>query len=197
MFAEWIIIGGLLFWGLFGLLSAVLVVSVHNRCESFAFFATGLFIVTCLFVGNLAGVIVANAATIILCAIAYPLIGVAWSFPRWVLFLTDLKRRYSERLINFMKSKGELQKENWKRWAEEISGDPFCDAGMSFDSNLGKVNPPQFYDNKERIAGWIALWPWSMIDALLGDVLTRFFRWIGSLLKRFYQAISDRVFSGM
>ena len=191
MLPQWIIIGGILFWSLLAVLSVVIVISVHDHIEGFALSVAGLFIVACILFGNLYPWAKANVSVLIWYAIAYPLIGVAWSFPRWLLFLDKIKREYKARLAKF----GELSKDRWDKWEDEVSGCYlFYSVGLVFKGDTGKLTPPQFQDHKGRITGWMLLWPWSMIDALLGELVFRFFRWMRDSLKRFYQAISDKMF---
>jgi len=192
MLPEWIVIGGVLFWGILAVLSFVAMISIHNRCEGFALTALGLFAVVCILFGDLYPWAIANASVLIWCAVAYPLIGVAWSFPRWFLFLDRVKSEYKSQLAEF----GKLSKDKWGEWGRVVVCSwSLYDAGLQFDAETGKLTPPPFHSNKERIFGWMLLWPWSMLDALLGELVFRVLRWVRDSLQRFYQAISDKMFS--
>jgi hypothetical protein len=197
MFIEWLIVGECIFWVAIAVLSIAFVACVHNRREGFAIFLAVVFAGVCVAVGDLGRLVINNLAVVLVTVCAYPLVGVAWTIPRWILFLDSIKRSYLAKLTSFVGKSGKLTEDKWVSWSIEMGCDPFYDAGMYFNSKTGKLTPPQYTSNKERIAGWIVLWPWSMVDALLGDLLARFFRWLVDLLSHAYQRLSNWVFSDL
>lgn len=196
MFVDLILIGGILFWILVAVLSAIVVGCIHSRGEGFGFFSIGCFFLLCLFAGNLWPFTKAHWDMILVCLACYPLVGIAWSVPRWILFLDSIRNEYKRQLAQFTKSIGPVS-EHAKAWASRVGNNPFYDAGLTFDIATQKLSPPQFCNNKERIAGWVMLWPWSIIDTLLGDVLARIGDWIVSAFRRSFQAISNWMFSDL
>jgi hypothetical protein len=199
MIVEWLIFGGVVFYVLLAILTFIIVLCVHNQCEGHSIFILGLFLLAWFLAGDMRHVIQADPMRILWYPLAYLGIGFLWCFPQWVLFLDRIKRAYKEELVSYLGciKKKSLEKLDWKVWQDRCRLDLFCDAGLVFDGDTGVLTPPQFNENKGRIAGWVILWPWSMLDSLLGDVIKRFVDWCVSLYKRTFQAISNWMFRGM
>ena len=49
-------------------------------------------------------------------------------------------------------------------------------------------------ENKGRIMGWIAHWPFSMVGSVLGDFLTRIVKSIYNVLSDLYDRMANHVF---
>jgi len=199
MIAEWLMLGGVLFWIALAIVSLVVLIAFrHESCEPIGIFAIALFLFSWWFVGDIYHSISSQQIwNIVGFALAYPAIGLAWAFLRWMLFLDKVKDVYKSRLVQFEKTNGRLNKDNWRAWSYEACTGICHDAGLTFDQATGKLTPPQFSSNKERIAGWVALWPWSVIDAILGDILARLCRWLVSLFRKSLQAISNWWFADL
>jgi hypothetical protein len=60
-----------------------------------------------------------------------------------------------------------------------------------------KSRPRDSYasENKYRIMGWIAYWPFSMVGSIFGDFLSRIVKNIYRVLSSLYEAMGDKVFS--
>lgn len=199
MFYELLITNTIWFWLIFAVLTMFTIIMIRVRSESCGVFALGLFLLVWLLFGDLAEWIRPNPLRLLWYPLSYVVVGFGWCVPKWLIFLDKIKRTYIEKLIIFLKGRktDKLSKDDWKDWSALIGYNPYYDAGMSFSSATGVLTPPQFSNNKERIAGWVILWPFSMLDTLLGDVLKRIVDKIVSLYKRLFQAISDWMFRGL
>ena len=194
MFAEWIIFGSMAFWVITAALSFLLAICIRTRREGFGIFAFAVFMAACFFAGDLRHTAAENIGMFLLCGAAYPAIGLLWSVPRWLLFLGELKRKYKEAVAVYLSRNGKSDR-SLSEWISMVV--LLQDAGVKYDSATKKITPPQFCDNKERIAGWVFLWPWSMLESLFGDILSRVCDWLVGLFRRGFQALSNWYFSDM
>lgn len=116
----------------------------------------------------------ANLADIAEFLLAYFLVGAFWSIAKWYLYLLKVKEKVEA-----------------GTWAYGYRERP--DA-----SKDAKIRPRETFarNNKARIMGWIAHWPFSAIGALFGDLLNRIVTHIYRVLSGLYDRIANRVFSG-
>lgn len=202
MIAEWIVAGSLSMAVVLAVLTIIVTACVHNRIEGGGIFAAFVFLAAWAVFGDLVKVVQSDPRLLLWGTLGYVGVGLLWCVPSWVLFLDKIKRAYSKRLAQFridrkIAGDANLAPEYWGSWATCVCYDPFRDAGMDYNSETGVLTPPQFSNNKERITGWALLWPWSMLDALLGDVVRRGVEKIIELYRRMFQAISDWMFRGL
>lgn len=188
MFIELLVAGTIWFWLVLLVLTIIGVIACRVRWEGFGIFCLGIFFLAWWLLGDLAKHVQPDPWCLLWYPLGYIGIGLAWCIPKWIFFLDKIKRSYRAALDGFG-----LTKEKWKDWSSQV-GCWWYDQGMSFDSHTGKLTPPQFNSNKERISGWAVLWPWSVTETLLGDVIKRIVDEIIHLCKWLFQAISDRMF---
>lgn len=74
-----------------------------------------------------------------------------------------------------------------KEETDEYKKDPTEYTLSSLKNNLKVTN------NKSRITGWIAYWPWSLLWNITGD----FFKMLSENLQGVYQKIADRALAGV
>ncbi len=121
----------------------------------------------------------ANLAEIAKFLIFYFAAGGVWSVVKWYFYLLKVRDRL-ERDID-----------RWQRIRDVLvnPGHP--------DTAPKPTRPHDSFakDNPERIMGWIAHWPFSMIGSLIGDVLTRAVRSIYEVLRGAYDRIGNHVFA--
>ena len=106
-----------------------------------------------------------NIGGIIQFGIMYFLIGILWSVIKWYLYLIRVK----EDLLKLQSHRP--------------------------DDKLERPRDSYASNNKDRIAGWIFHWPFSMIASAFGDVLVRGLDWVIKRLGNVYGAIGNKVFA--
>lgn len=92
--------------------------------------------------------------------VAYFVAGVVWSFCRYRLY------------VGFMV--GSLESRKWKSQAEK-------------ESAIDKLAPS---NNLERITSWIIVWPFSVIENVLGDIITM----IQTLVTKVFKGVYYKIF---
>jgi len=97
--------------------------------------------------------------TIAIAVAVYAVIGVVWSAFRW---------------FKYVRSKADYYRKSYGNMLE--------------DSKLRELKRlVDVADNKSKIVGWVAWWPWSMFWNILGD----FFTFVYDQVKGIYQKITD------
>ena len=120
-----------------------------------------------------------NAGWFALSALVYVVIGVAWSFIKWILFLYKAKREYKEKIAN---SNANLRVKT--KYEIEPDDDPYRKEHII----------PQASDNKGRISTWFFYWPFSMISTMIKDFIVELFNIIYDHIKGWYQEIANKIF---
>lgn len=66
------------------------------------------------------------------------------------------------------------------------------------DETKSRKRPNESYakNNKGRIMGWIAHWPFSMLGTVFGDFLKRVVETVFNVLRNLYDRIANHVFAG-
>lgn len=172
---------GFLLWPWYCMaLFAVLIVAEVIFCENDAY-AAGFFtmMATVSALGWIAGswtpgtlgsMPVSNIWNLALFSAYYLLVGGLWSIVKW--FLYSLK----------------LRDETKEKQANKRHDDPHRNA-----------RPSESYakNNKGLLAGWVAMWPFSMIGTFIGDFLTKLFDHVVKALSGIYDGIANAVWKGM
>jgi len=194
MFAEWIVLGSLLFWILLGLISLLLIMFVEEEAGGPGAFVLGLFLVAWLLVGDLPELITTKPWHIAGLAVGYIAIGVAWCWPKWLFLLNRLRIEYKNELARFLKRNNaeEVTEELRESWSSIVESSWKWNYGMSFSAETGKLTPPSFEKNRSRLIVWAAYWPWSMFWTLLRDPI----KWIVDLCGELFQKTSEWMFRG-
>lgn len=123
-----------------------------------------------LHVADLWGFVRHQAGLTALYALGYLVLGVVWSFVKWLSFLLGFRRvRQRER---------------------ERSA--FWQSAYYRGGPLGQT--PKAADNKGRIVGWISYWPFSLVGTLFNDPLRSLVQWLFERLSSSYQRVADYVF---
>jgi hypothetical protein len=197
MLVEWLIFGGIIFYAILAILTVVFILCIHNDCEGSPIVMLALFLAAWFLVGDMKSVFEVKPMLFLWYPLAYLGIGLSWCIPQWIVFLDRIKRRYAKELKDFKVRNGiaegiPIPEKHWSNWGDNLYG--FRDSGLSFNTKTGVLTPPQFSSNKKHISSWVILWPWSMLDTLLGDIVMRFVDWAVGLHKRMFQAISNWMF---
>lgn len=110
-----------------------------------------------------------NLGAIIQFTFFYLLLGTVWSVVKWYFYLLKIRDEY-------------------------LTGSR---AGMDQKIEGGMRRPESSFarNNKTRIMGWIAHWPFSIVGTFLGDFLTRIFQTIYEAMSGLYDRIAGSVFA--
>jgi hypothetical protein len=165
MLVEFLAIGGLFFWG--GLVALALLIGwIQDDNESVAMLLAG---------AALAGLFLftdtykyVTLSGVIYTAVVYSVLGVIYAFARWVMFIWDAIRKAKEDHTRFKSTKT----------IEEFAKD----------------YRPVALQNKERLIGWMVLWPLSLV----WDILSwprRLFRWLYEYLTTTFERISNNIWN--
>jgi hypothetical protein len=174
MLAEFLQVSGLAFWiivaGIIVLDTILLATDAEN--EGWAvFFTVAALIAAVLFTDAFKGV---RVPYLIAGLLAYIVIGVIWSFKKWYSFvvekLADLRARYDGGYVN-KKAEGN---ETFESYAKE--------------------KRPLAASNKQRITGWMALWPWSLTWWIL-TWPRHAFVWMYDRLSTVFDRISAKIWA--
>lgn len=140
---------------------------------------------------NPLGLIVENKGYVVAFALLYLVVGMFWSMFKWYLFSKRSFEKLNEKFKGFLVSAGlgtdtsikltDEQKAKWKTY--QGYGD--------------KVTIPLVTQNKAKIMGWMAYWPFSCIFFLFSDLFRSVFESIYYQIAGFFQAITDRIYSGV
>lgn len=127
-------------------------------------------------------VIVANLGNLALFSVYYLAIGGAWSIAKWFLYSLKLRDALREEIAEWNKS-------------SDASDTP----GVGRSRNPKPSRPSRSFakNNKGRLTGWVAMWPFSMIGTFIGDFLTKVFDHVVKALSGIYDSISNAVWKEM
>jgi hypothetical protein len=111
-----------------------------------------------------------NLADVARFLLFYFAIGGLWSIVKWYLYLLKVRD----------KARAEFER--------------FKAAGREKDDHPKRPSDSYARENKGRIMGWIAHWPFSMVGSVLGDFLTRIVKTIYNVLSDLYDRMANHVF---
>jgi hypothetical protein len=111
-----------------------------------------------------------NLADVARFLLFYFAIGGLWSIVKWYLYLLKVRDK---------------AREDFER---------FKAAGREKDSHPKRPSTSYARENKARLVGWIAHWPFSMVGSVFGDFLTRIVKSIYNVLSDLYDRMANHVF---
>lgn len=191
MACELFVVGSMAFYGLlvaFALLAFW--VTEYDRYEGGTLAVAALFLGSWLLFGDLGTLAMSNLLGLAWKVPAYLCVGLAWSFPKWVLWLRKALRKYQE-----VKAAYECGDKRT----------PLCDSyefarlrheyGMEITN--GKLEPPAFADNRQRMVNWVLLWPFSVLWTFARDGVYKVVDLAVGCFGKLHQRLSDWVFKGI
>jgi hypothetical protein len=135
-------------------------------------------------------------------ALGYVAVGVLWSFIKWFSFLhrsrDDLRERKDKLRAHYEKH---IKSPQFSRTTKEMIEGEMVDVPVpvpTFEEYLrdygANLKRPTAADNKGRIIGWMAFWPFSVVGTFLNDPVRRLFNFLFRHFKTLYQKMADHVF---
>jgi hypothetical protein len=204
--AEWLVLGGPVFWAVLLVWIIALFVSVETEYGIFAFLSTIVYGVLLYFVFHVdLPHLLYNHPILILVGIAlYFPIGAAWSFFRWYMFVHSKLELYTDMRNEWLSSKGQTSfteipdhlKEEWIKFLEEGDGKAYGSNRYAYGSNKRRdlLKPPLVRDNKSRILRWIGYWPVSAMAWAFNDMIRGFCKMIYGRIANWLQSIANSIF---
>lgn len=134
---------------------------------------------------------------------AWIVAGLAWSYPRWIIFLLRARDAYQKGLRDYILGNNlppieQWTAEQWKTWSESSTMWHLRNEfHLGFDSKTGKVTPPVWASNRSKMIPWVLLWPFSMFWTFCRDGLVRLVDFLTGLMGKLYQRISNWVFKDL
>lgn len=123
----------------------------------------------------------------------YVVLGILWSFARWVIFVKDQASEDKEKYIDLKKifveehNLGIVDYEHesipnslQKQWKQKIKS--YRPEGFE---------PPRAKDHKSRIMSWIGFWPASLFWTIADDFIKKSLKALYTLLHNKYQKLSN------
>jgi hypothetical protein len=137
----------------------------------------------------LQGIIKSPGWDLAYCA-GYLVIGIVWSYIKWISLVARALDRFKETKNDWMESNkitipmGEPDLLAFHKHLEGIYG-------------LGGVDhiAPQAKEFKGAITRWMMYWPFSMISFVLSDFIVKIYKTVFTYLANSFQAISNRAFA--
>jgi hypothetical protein len=204
MLYELITIGSVFFWILCGLFSVVLLAEIVY--EKFAAALATLLVFCVIFFGftNLSWAYISEHQDRIWMGFGLYFVGaLVTSLVKWYFFVSDARDRYEEVKSEFLRAAGhegektipqDLQVEWNKRLCTVYEGSHkwSCDAVIQISTII-----PSAKENKERILGWMAYWPFVVFWSIFHDFLRRVWELIYKFSSKIFQCISLILFRGV
>lgn len=212
MLAEMLMFGTIWFWGLDLLLFGILIALTENDHDGWAFLAVAVFVGTLQWIGSIN--IFADPWSLAMWIGVYAVVGVAYSFIKWISLLYQKK----DQLL--------VVKKGWcKLWNDSNSSPQFgvddaippgTDEWENFKGYVSRShyhpNPktywadgpktaedlfPDWAEYKGKLVKWIIWWPMSAFWTLLSDPIARFANWVVLRFRNVYKAIATRIFKNV
>lgn len=135
--------------------------------------------------------ITAHPFYVVGCILLYFVLACAWGFEKWYFYCLNLRDEYLEALSDW-KSHHNIK----DRAITEAELNTFMNTLSLPRRNLYKF-PLKASEHKSQIIGWMSYWPASVVWSLINDPVKWACRNIYRKCAATYQAISNRVFSGI
>jgi len=148
------------------------------------------------------GYIASHPLKILLYVIAYLLVGFAWSFVKWWLFVNKEALVFKAKRYSWMESclKSRLSKAPQdnvlKQQLEGLSINsamPSC-LESDYSSTYFAISAPKVSDCVKSITLWILYWPISLLLVLMGDLITKVVHILIEKCRVVYESITKNAF---
>lgn len=116
-----------------------------------------------------------NPLDFLLRVVLYILIGLLWSFIKW---------------YSYVKSRVATYLDQKKEWDEDATREEYRKPKLTSFT-------PDASNNLDRLFGWAAFWPWSLLWAILSDAVKIFYEWLIVKLSGVYNWITKLAFKNV
>jgi fucose 4-O-acetylase-like acetyltransferase len=179
MLAEFLQVSGLIFWLVAGVAAGLVAIATSKDNEVGALVIAGIALLA-MFLFTDAPAHVSPWALLLIPL--YFAIGVAYAIRKWRGLIRQRKTEAAETYKIYTANPRPVAGPNQLSPAHE-----------SF-AEWAKTKRPAWNENKERIAGWIGLWPWSLAWQVL-KFPWRLVVWIGERFRGMFERMSERLWN--
>lgn len=210
MLFELFVFGGFWFWILVSVIAAWLFAAVKHENGGWATGSVITFAMVMWLFGNfnVFNYIFKNPTFVLCCFLGYLMVGVLWSFCKWMFFNRTIRETYDrikESFLNDNRLGGTIIPEGlksaWRTHVSKSSEWEKCSYTFKphFYSGIQRAEDmrPKAKDHKSDITFWISFWPVSMIWSIVHDFVERMINEIFNYFKSVYDNISRRMFRGI
>lgn len=124
-----------------------------------------------------------DTMTLLVSAAAYIPIGIMWSFYRWKRFCNKEVQDYNDRKDQRVSTDEVQGIADLAHWTER-----------NLDSLKSTVSPG---NNITRLVNWIVIWPFSVVENVLGDIYDAIVRLVKNHLVNLYSKISSNALNNV
>ena len=164
------------------------------------FFSLGIALFLWNFRGEIWEMVSANPVATFGFALTYVLVGIAWSFLKWLSYVKKIFNKFKEIKTDFIATNKDITSANRKHFNQLISDADFKkfdgrDYSPMSDETLEEMAikiTPMASRKKSVITAWISYWPVSVAGTLLNNPFRQFFEWIYGNLSGYYDKITKR-----
>ena len=202
---TFLIFGGVWFWALVILASILLLLALEADSGVFATVVLLLATTLTLVLGNWSWVewLIANPLYAVGGVAAYVLIGIIWSMVKWWFHVRKIAKNQREARTYWLQERADSPPGNVKLYENALATgvlDPVLQ--KAWEDNIRRhcydsIKKPYASENKKKIMGWLAYWPWSFLWTFINDPVRTFFNWLYESLSGLYQRIADSAFRGL
>jgi hypothetical protein len=193
MIQPFVIVGSLAFWGLAALFFLISVIALSSGRTGRAYASVlgfAIFLVA-LTDANLVNWLKTNWLVTLEYTGAYLAIGAIYMVFRWRMLSANVARIYQTIRDEFLKAR-DIQEITTDREKADLREQTYLNAELR---KLDAGVPLLVRENKARNTNWMVLWPFSMVEYVVGDLLVNIVDGILQGLSGFMQNITNRHFA--
>jgi len=118
----------------------------------------------------------------------YFVIGLAWSFIKWIILIYDKKDEVQKQIADIQRK----EKYNIERYIS--AGTSRTEQDYIIFNYPDLLKPPSAGNRKSSIVHWICYWPTSIAWFLLSDLVRKIGNFFYRMFSNKYQSISNKIF---
>lgn len=201
MLYELVALGSIVCWILLGLFFILVTAAAVNEKYGLGFICVLVFGAFMALFSNFKFSWFSENRELLYWAIAIYLAGaLVASVYKWYFYIRDARDLYDSRKAKFLEEKGlatgPIPDNLKKEWLSSIG----AHYGLGrYSERVVTINDviPSARNNKERLIGWMAYWPFVVFWSLFDDILRRVWETMYRLGSRGYQSVANITFRGV
>lgn len=205
MLLELLTLGSFWFWLVFIGLIVILFIEVINEAWGASFMTfLGSVLFIALFTSFKFSWLQEHKPELLFGVGAYFVLGVVVALIKWHFLARDARDEYDQMKVDFFQyndlpqnPKAVVPVEMREKWVKYVSDKKniYCSAEKT--ATIIDRLIPKARDNKEKIVGWMAYWPFVAIYSLFHDIVRRIWESIYRWFASFFQSIANFAFRGV
>jgi len=188
---------GPVFWLLVLIETGVLFVAVRNRSGGYALLSVFFTLLAFQFVTGVPvfPMMVKHYGLTTGLFVSYLILGILWFLWKWDRLAENHRQRYNLVHADWSKARGLDPNSSEYTLQQKADFEAYFAQHNHDDHGLIEYQP-RYRDHKSELLGWLMIWPMSMFESLLFDLLAELFQNIYLRLGRFLEAIMLRRWKG-